>query len=99
MENGIVVELRLVKDQKSTKAIGTVIVPTAYGDLTIFKVRVIHQDNKDAWVALPQVDYKDKNTGESKHAKVLELSARLHKAVSDAVLSNYRELLGSGLPF
>ncbi len=99
MESQIVVDLRLVKDQKVTKALGSIIIPTAYGDLTILKLRVIHQDGKEAWVALPQIDYKDKQTGDPKHARVLELSARLNKAVSETVLAKYRELLGSALPF
>lgn len=99
MENQIVVDLRLVKDQKVAKAFGSVIVPTAYGDLTILKVRVVHQDGKEPWMALPTNDYKDKETGDFKHSNVVELSARLKKAVSDCVLARYRELLESGVPF
>ena len=99
MENDIVVDLRLINDQKSTKAYGSVTIPTRFGDITILKLRVIHQDQKEAWVALPQISYPDKQTGETRHADVLDLGVRLKLAVADAVLAKYRELTESDAPF
>ena len=99
MENEIMVEIRLVKDQKATKAVGSITLSTGLGDLTLQKVRVIHQDGKDPWVAYPQVDFADKESGERRHIDIIIPSQRLRKAVSDAVLNKYKELLNGNAPF
>ncbi|HWR84174.1 MAG TPA: hypothetical protein VN285_12810 [Candidatus Deferrimicrobium sp.] len=99
MTTEIIIDLRLLENQKSAKAVGNVTLATNQGDATILGVRVIHQDDKAPWVAFPQIEYDSKVSGKKERKNVLSFSHRLDKAIKDAVLAKYRELSGSGVPF
>lgn len=99
MQTEIIIELRPLENQKSAKAIGSVTLATDQGDLTILGVKVIHQDGKSPWVAIPQIEYLTKDTKEKKHKDVVSMSHRLDKTIKDGVLTKYRELVGGNVPF
>ncbi len=87
----ILVELRMTESEAAHKANANVTLQTDFGELTIIRVKVIHQDGKKPWVALPNIRYRDKSTDEYKNLNILLPGARLKKAISDAVLTKYAE--------
>ncbi len=98
MSSEITVELKTVSGQKSRKARASVTLDTDLGELTIAQISVIHQDGKEPWVALPTIDFEDKqNPGKYVRLDTVLPGHRLKKAISDAVLAKYREL--SDAPF
>ncbi len=98
MTNEIVVELKVVSDQKSRKSKATVTLDTTNGELTLDHLSVIHQDGKSPWVAYPTIDFPDRETGEYRHLNVIIPGRRLKKAISDAVLAKYNMLSESDVP-
>lgn len=88
----ITVDVRLLSDAKPVAGLANVTIETALGELTIRKVKIIHQDDKQPWIALPNNDYKEQGSGEWKHVPILDLGVRLKKAVFEAVLIKYSEL-------
>jgi DNA-binding cell septation regulator SpoVG len=99
MNNEIIVDLRLVNDQKAAKAIANITFDTAFGELTLERLRVIQQNGKEPWVAYPTIDFKSNETGEYVHLPIIKPGARLTKAISDAVLDEYKKTLDSKEPF
>jgi DNA-binding cell septation regulator SpoVG len=94
MQNEILVELRLVENQKATKAYADITVDTFYGEITICGLRVIQKDNTEPWVALPDNSYKDADSQRYKHFTIIRIGARFKKAYTDAVLSEYHKQTG-----
>ena len=99
MQTEVIIELRLLDNQKSAKAIGNVTLVTDLGDATILGIRVIHQDGKEPWVAFPQLEYESKTTGKRERKNVIDLGRRLDKTIKDAVLEKYKELSTNNVPF
>jgi hypothetical protein len=96
MNTEIFIDLRLVENQKSTRAVGNVTIVTDQGDLTIQGVKVILKDGNPPWVAFPQIEWDDKVTKEKKRKKILSFSHRLEKVVTDMLMLRYQELCGNG---
>ncbi|MFH1892057.1 MAG: septation protein SpoVG family protein [Candidatus Zixiibacteriota bacterium] len=92
MSDEIIVDIRLVTDRKAQKAEASVTFETSHGELTIRRLRIIHEDGKDPWIAFPTIDYADKQTGAYRHLAILAPGARLRRAVTEAVLEEYRKL-------
>lgn len=92
MSNDMLVEVRLIEGEKAAKASAEVTLQTEGGELTLSRLRVIHQDSKDPWVAYPDIRYKDESSGEYRNLKTIQPGARLKKAISEAVLAKYAEL-------
>jgi DNA-binding cell septation regulator SpoVG len=99
MATELTIELRLLENQKSGKAVGSVTIATDLGEVTILGVKVIHQDGKEPWVALPQVEWETKDTKEKRRKDIVNLSHRLDKTIKDAILAKYAEISQNGSPF
>lgn len=92
MLNEIAVELRIVDDQKSTRATANVTFDTSHGELTIARIRVIHKEDKEPWISFPDISFPDReNSGKYVHLDIVKPGARLKKAISDAVLEEYEK--------
>ncbi len=89
MQDQILVEMKPLQNQNPKKATVDITFDTTHGELTIKKLNVIHQDGKDPWVAFPQINYPDKNTGEFRNLRIVFPGSRLKKAITDAVLNEY----------
>ena len=76
----------------SAKASAQVTLLTDYGELTLSRLKVIHQDGKGPWVAYPTIDFKSRETGEFRHLSVITPGVRLKRAIQAAVLVKYAEL-------
>ena len=83
------IDLRLVDFGSSVKANADVTLGLPEGDLTIKGFRVIQQDGKDPWVAMPTNSYKDKS-GEFKNLKIIEMPRRLKDPICNKILELYR---------
>ena len=92
MSPEMLAEVRLIDGDKAAKAAAEVTLQTECGELTLSRLKVIHQDGKGPWVAYPTIDYKDRETGDFRHLEIVKPGARLKKAISDAVLTKYAEL-------
>lgn len=92
MPDDMLIEVWLTDSESSAKASGQVTLSTDHGELTLCRLKVIHQDGKDPWVAYPRIDYKDRETGDYRHLEVIRPGVRLKKAISEAVLAKYAEL-------
>ena len=92
MSQSMLVELKMIEGETAVSASADVTFQTEFGELTLSRLKVIHQDGKEPWVALPDIRYKDTQSGEFKNLKVIIPGARLKKAISDAVLTKYAEL-------
>lgn len=92
MPDILTVDVRLLKDAKPVAGLASVSIETELGELTISKVKIIHQDGKNPWVALPEIRYKDDKTGDWKNIPIFTPSAKLKSAITEAVLTKYREL-------
>ncbi len=99
MTSEVIIDLKLLENQKSGKAVGSVTIATDLGDVTILGVKVIHQDGKEPWVALPQVEWETKDTKEKRRKDIVNFSHRLDRTVKDAILAKYAELCQNGSPF
>jgi hypothetical protein len=86
------VELWSVLDDKTVKASGDIVLQFSLGELTIRKVKVIHQDGKHPWVKLPEIRYLDQKSEEWKSISVLVPSRQLRKHITDEVLKVYESL-------
>ncbi len=89
MDNEIIVELRQIEDNKFSKAKAEITLQTPFGEITITRMRVVHQDGKDPWVAFPEIPYQPKDSSEKRYLKVILPSKRLRAAISEAVLNKY----------
>ena len=83
---------RRVFSSSSAKASAQVTLTTDYGELTLCRLKIVHQDGKDPWVAYPTIDYKDRESGDYRHLETVKPGVRLKKAISEAVLTKYAEL-------
>lgn len=92
MNEPILVELRLLEGDSAAKASADITLQTELGELTIARLRVIHQEGKEPWVAFPDIRYRDSTTGEYKNLKVVLPGACLKKAISRTVLEKYAEI-------
>lgn len=88
----MLIEVRPIDGDKAVKAIAEVTLQTEQGELTLSRLKVIHQDGKDPWVAYPTIDYKDRESGDFRHLPVITPGVRLKKAIQSAVLKKYAEL-------
>ncbi len=91
MQNEMLTEVWLKDGDQAIKASATVTFQTEFGELTIAQLKVIHQEGKNPWVAMPDIRYKDTTSDEYINLKTVIPGARLKKAISDAVLSKYAE--------
>ena len=64
------------------------------GGLTIHSIRVIQQDGQQPWVSLPQQEYQGKD-GKKKYAPIIELPDHVKKAISEAVLAEWRRKIAA----
>jgi len=87
----ISIDIRRTDFSNSIKANADVTLTLEEGDLTIKGFRVIHQEGKSPWVALPSNCYKDK-AGEFKNFKNIEMPRRLNEHISKAILEQYQSL-------
>ncbi len=92
MSNEMLVDVRLIEGDKAAKASAEVTLQTEGGELTLSRLRVIHQDGKDPWVAYPTIDFKDRESGNFRHLEVIKPGVRLKKTIQSAVLAKYAEL-------
>jgi len=92
MSNEMLIEVRLIEGDKATRASAEVTLQTECGELTLSRLRVIHQDGKNPWVAYPTIDFKDRESGEYRHLDVIRPGVRLKKTIQSAVLAKYAEL-------
>jgi len=92
MSNEMLVEVRPIEGDRAAKAFAEVTLQTEHGELTLSRLRVIHQDGKEPWVAYPDIRYQDNSSGEYRNLKTIQPGARLRKAISEAVLAKYAEL-------
>lgn len=62
----------------------------AFGDtdLTVRGFRVIQRDGQQPWVGLPSSSFTNKD-GKTVNKTVIEMSRRLHKAVTEQILAKY----------
>ena len=91
MQDGIQVDLRL-QDSGSLKATAEVTFSTPPGPVTVKGFKVVQAEGQQPWVSPPSKDYtKD---GQRKFQKMVELPRPVMRAVSDAVLKEYRVKLG-----
>ena len=88
----MLVEVRLIDGDTAAKASAEVTLQTEDGELTLSRLRVIHQDGKEPWVAYPTIDYKDRETGNYRHLDTIKPGVRLKKTIQSAVLEKYAEL-------
>lgn len=79
-------------DGDSAKASAQVTLMTDYGELTLCRLKVIHQEGKEPWVAYPTIDFKDRESGDFRHLDIIKPGVRLKKLISEAVLAEYAEL-------
>lgn len=63
MNTDLLVELRLLETDNAVKASVEVTLQTEHGELTLARLKVIHQDGKNPWVAFPDIRYKDSSSG------------------------------------
>ncbi len=91
MTNEMLIEVWPV-DSDTAKASAQVTLMTDCGELTLCRLKVVHQDGKNPWVAYPTIDYKDRETGAYRHLETVKPGVRLKKAISEAVLAKYAEL-------
>lgn len=87
----LLVELRKTEGETAAKASADVTLQTDFGELTIARIKVIHQVGKKPWIAMPDIRYRDSETDEYKSLKVILPGARLKKIISDAILEKYAE--------
>lgn len=99
MNNDIIVEIRPSKTSSALKAMAEVTVQTALGELTISKLKIIHEEGKDAWVAYPDITYKPKGSDDYRRLKIVLPSKRLDQAIKDAVLEKYSTMKFEDVPF
>lgn len=91
MSHEILVDIRSIDGDQAAKALADVTFLTDFGELTLSRIKVIHQDGKDPWVAYPTVDFKDRETGDYRHLEIVKPGVRLKKVISEAVLAEYAE--------
>ena len=60
------------------------------GKLTIHSCRIIQQPNQQAWVSLPQREWKDKD-GNRHYAPLIEVPDKVKNAIQEAVLRTWEE--------
>jgi len=95
MFDSVLVDLKLLDSDNAAKASADVTFDTAFGELTLSRLRVIDQEGKEVWVAFPDIRYQDRETNEYRSIKVILPSMRLRKAISNAVIDKYAEAIAS----
>ena len=98
MAEKLMVGLRIVDNMDPVKALAEITIPTEFGELTIVRIKVIHQNGKEPWVALPDIRFKD-SSGEYRSVPIVIPGRRLKSTISETVLSKYREGLENDPPF
>ena len=64
---------------------------TIVGKVTINEVRIIHEQGKEAWVAMPQRQIPAKDGGESRWVPIVELvEEKLKQQITRVVLDAWR---------
>jgi len=91
MSQNLLIDVRLIEGDNAVKASAEVTLQTEYGELTLSRLRVIHQYGKDPWVAYPTIDFKDRDTGDYRHLDIIKPGVRLKRAIQNAVLAKYTE--------
>ncbi len=91
MTQEMMADVRLVENLKPVTALATVTFDTVFGEITISRIKVIHSEGKQPWVALPDIRYKDK-AGEFKSIQIIIPGFRLKKAIFEVVINKYQEL-------
>jgi len=76
----------------AVKANAEATIQTPQGELTIARFKVIQQGEKPAWVAFPDIRYKDKDTGDYKSLPIVIPSRRLKKIIADAIIEKFAEV-------
>ena len=99
MINEIIVELRKIENGKSAKVKAEVTIDTPFGEITICRLRVIHQDGKEPWVAYPEIRFLPQDSTEYINLKIILPSKRLRAAISDAVIQKYESMKFDAPPF
>ena len=87
----ISITLRKLDFGNSIKANADVLLEFDEGEVTIKGLKVIHQNGKPAWVAMPSNSYKDRS-GEFKNFQIVEFSRKLKERICTEVLEKYKTL-------
>ena len=90
------VEVSPFDGDSAAKAGAEITFETEFGDLTISRFKIIHQDGKNAWVAFPNIRYQDEKSGEYRTLQIIIPSRRLRRIITDQILSKYREITANG---
>ncbi|MCB2229878.1 SpoVG family protein [bacterium] len=89
MSENVIVEVRKKENLGSLKATAEVTLQTSHGELTISKIKIIHQEGKEPWIAYPDISYKPKGSDEYRILKVFIPSKRLDQVIKQAILDKY----------
>lgn len=98
MAEQLMVSLRKVDNMDPVMALAEITIPTEFGEFSIVRIKVIHQNGKEPWIALPDIRFQD-SSGEYRNIPIVIPGRRLKRAISEAVLSGYREDLENDPPF
>ena len=91
MVNMFSVTLKKLENSKQVKAIVSVTVMSEQGEFTINGFKVIHQDGKEPWVAMPENRWHD-SKGEFRNYQIVEAGKRFHRFITDIILKEYEAL-------
>lgn len=92
MDNNIIVEIRPNDTGTAFKASAEVTLMTAFGEISLSRLRVIHQDGKEPWVSYPEISFIPKNSDITCYMKIILPSKRLDQEIKKAVLDKYYQL-------
>ena len=93
-EPTVTVEVKKM-ERGNLKAFADVTLETSLGEITLRGFRVIQKDEQPAWVALPSSSYQ--KDGKTVNSQLLEVSRKLKRQITDAVLAEYHK--AGGEPF
>jgi len=82
----------MLRDAGSMRATAEVTIQTALGALTVSGFKVIEKEPGKPWVGMPSKEYVGKD-GTKKYQKLLEMPKALLRAVTEAVLAEYKKQL------
>ena len=95
MSEKLITEIWLNEGDGPVKASAEVTFPTEFGELTISRIKVIHQPDKLPWVCYPDISYKDEATQVWKHIPIIKPGAALNKRITESILLMYRETISA----
>jgi hypothetical protein len=85
MDNQIVVQVWKLEGNGPFIATARATISTDWGDITLDRLKVIRNEKKQPWVALPQLSYmKD---GKMQYKNIVKLPLRLKKLIDEKILT------------